>query len=266
MMLPPSSFSKVLFLLILHTCLPFTISFSLLSPTTNGLTTCNPRYRLSLDMSTSSEGWNGEVVSNSQSGTIRGCIIRNVEGTKTDWIIEIDGKEADLGKFSDAIYRKITSDAKQQNFQGFRPGTIPPHLLGSYITFSMDECAREATLEAMQQNNIRPFEDTRETFKITSISISPPKKKTKKKKGKRKKNTDILEGGTVIGKEPEWATFDSMKEAIAAGWKPGQTFSFTASNVKGQKVLDQNLVGAKAIGAGGSGLDLNNMIVDIDDL
>merc|ERR1711957_213310 len=253
----------VLILLILHTCLPFTVSFSFLPPTT--LNTFNPRCYVSLDMSTSPEGWNGEVVSNSQGGVIRGCTVENEEGSNTEWVINIDGKEADLGKFSDAIYRKITSDAKRDNFQGFRPGTIPPHLLGTYISFSMDECAREATLEAMQQNNIRPFEDTRSTFEITSISILPPKKKKKKKKGKRKKNTEILEGAEIIEKEPEWLMFDTMKEAINAGWKPGQTFSFIASNVKGQKVLDQNVVGAKAIGAG-SGLDLNNMIVDVEDL
>lgn len=49
-------------------------------------------------------------------------------------------------------------------------------------------------------------------------------------------------------------------------FKPGQTFSFIARNVKGQKLLDQSVVGAKAIGAGGSSIDLNNMMVDSDDL
>ena len=44
--------------------------------------------------------------------------------------------------------------AKSQRFQGFRPGTIPPHLLPTYYMFSMDECARETTLEAMEQNNM----------------------------------------------------------------------------------------------------------------
>jgi hypothetical protein len=53
--------------------------------------------------------------------------------------------QADLGKFSEAIYKKITSDAKQQQFQGFRPGTIPPHLQPTYRTFAMDECAREVS-------------------------------------------------------------------------------------------------------------------------
>jgi len=217
-------------------------------------------------MSDAPEGWNGEVVSNTSGGKIRGCTVEKVEGTATEWTIQIDGKDADLGKFSDAIYRKYTADAKQQSFQGFRPGTIPPHLLGTYAAFTMDECAREATLEAMQQNNVRPFEDARAEFKIESISIFPPKKRAKKKKGKRKKNTNAAEAGTAIEEEPKWITFETMKEAISAGWKPGQTFSFIARNVKGQKLLDQSVVGAKAIGAGGSSIDLNNMMVDSDDL
>ena len=85
--------------------------------------------------------------------------MQKVDGVATEWIIQVDGKDADLGKFSKAIYRKCTADAKQQSFQGFRSGTIPPHLLGTYAAFTMDECAREAILEAMQQNNIRPFDD-----------------------------------------------------------------------------------------------------------
>jgi len=219
-------------------------------------------------MSDSSEGWNGEVVSNTKGGKIRGCTVTKVEGTATEWIIQIDGKDADLGKFSEAIYRKYTAEAKAQSFQGFRPGTIPPHLRGTYAAYTMDECAREATLEAMQQNNVRPFDDARAEFKIESISILPPKKKIKKKKGKRKQSPKSVEADTVVVAEEEskWVTVDTLKEAINAGWKPGQTFSFIATNVKGQKLLDQSVVGAKAIGAGGSGLDLNNMIVDKDDL
>lgn len=228
----------------------------------------SPRGPASLDMSDSSEAWNGEVVSNTQGGKIRGCTVQKVEGTATEWTIQIDGKDADLGKFSEAIYRKYTSEAKQQSFQGFRPGTIPPHLIGTYAAFTMDECAREATLEAMQQNNVRPFDDARAEFKIGSISILPPKKKAKKKKGKRKKTNKVAEENTVVvtEEEPTWITFDTMKEAIDAGWKPGQSFSFIATNVKGQKLLDQSVIGAKAIGAGGSGLDLNNMMVDNNDL
>ena len=33
-----------------------------------------------------------------------------------------------------------------------------------------------------------------------------------------------------------WKTYPTMKEAIDAGWKPGQSFSFIAKNVRGQKV------------------------------
>jgi hypothetical protein len=40
-----------------------------------------------------------------------------------------------------------------------------------------------------------------------------------------------------------------MKEAIDAGWKPGQSFSFQAKNCKGQKVLDESKVtGAQPLG------------------
>lgn len=162
--------------------------------------------------------WNGEVVSNTEDGRIRGCSITQVEGSISEWIVNIDGVEADLGKFSDAIYRKITADAKQQQFQGFRPGTIPPHLLPTYIGFSMDECAREATLEAMSQNNIRPFDDVRTEMKFSSISILPAKKKSKKKKKKKNK----IDGATAIPEEKEedlWKSFETMKEAISAGWK-----------------------------------------------
>jgi hypothetical protein len=162
--------------------------------------------------------WNGEVVSNTEDGRIRGCSITQVEGSISEWIVNIDGVEADLGKFSDAIYRKITADAKQQQFQGFRPGTIPPHLLPTYIGFSMDECAREATLEAMSQNNIRPFDDVRTEMKFSSISILPAKKKSKKKKKKKNK----IDGATAIPEEKEedlWKLFETMKEAISAGWK-----------------------------------------------
>ena len=38
----------------------------------------------------------------------------------TEYEITIDGEAADLGKFSEAIYKKIIGDAKNQRFQGFR--------------------------------------------------------------------------------------------------------------------------------------------------
>jgi hypothetical protein len=214
--------------------------------------------------SSASNEWNGEVVSNTDDGRIRGCSLTRVENQATEWIVSIDGQEADLGKFSEAIYRKITADAKRQNFQGFRPGTIPPHLIPTYSGFAMDECAREAVLEAMQQNNIRPFDETRNEFEFESISIMPVKKKgKKKKKGKRKKGNNNAEvvAAAPAPVEPEevWKQYDSMKEAISAGWKPGQTFSFVATNVKGQELKDQDVTGAKRLGAGGSALDLNTI-------
>ncbi len=172
-----------------------------------------------------SEEWNGEVVSNAgDGGRILGCSISKVDGSQTDYEVSIDGVEADLGKFSEAIYKKITSDAKQQRFQGFRPGTIPPHLLPTYVSFAMDECAREATLEALEQNNIRPFEATRMEMTFDTVSIPPAAKKAKKKKGggknkKKKTSPDNTEPVAEIEEEPQWRTFDTMKEAIDAGWK-----------------------------------------------
>lgn len=160
--------------------------------------------------------------------------------------------EADLGRFSEAIFKKITSDAKQQRFQGFRPGTIPPHLQPTYRAFAMDECARETVLEAMQQNNIRPFTDARSEFLIESVSIPPSIKKGKKKKkgGRKKKKEDVeIPEDPVPVEEPKWTTYETMKEAIDNGWQPGQSFSFVAKNVKGQKVLGESDVkGAKPIG------------------
>ncbi len=202
-------------------------------------------------LSNAADDWNGEVVSNTADGRIQGCSITRVEGTISEWEISIDGQQADLGKFSEAIYKKICADVKQQRFQGFRPGTIPPHLVPTYIGFAMDECAREATLEALQQNNIRPFEDARESLEFSSISMLPPKKKKKKSKKKRKKSAPQGDSESTVTPEPEvvsWLTFDTMKEAISAGWKPGQAFSFVATNVKGQQLQDQDVSGASAIG------------------
>jgi len=196
--------------------------------------------------------WNGEVVSNDPSGKIRGCTLQPAgdgEAT-TEWIISIDGDEADLGKFSEAIYKKITTDAKQQRFQGFRPGTIPPHLEPTYRAFTMDECARETVLEAMQQNNIRPFESARTDMEILDVRIPPPVKK-KTKGGKRKKKTpapNSSSGEEPEGERPAWRSFESMKEAIDAGWRPGQSFSFVAKNVKGQELKDESVSGSRPLG------------------
>ena len=118
------------------------------------------------------------------------------------------------------VYNKITRDAKQQQFQGFRPGTIPPNLLPAYKAFAMNEVAMEATLEAMQQNNIRPFESIRDNIDFEQVS-TPPRKAKKKKKKKRKKGT--VEGATMEEEKdeapPEWQSFDTMKEALKAGWE-----------------------------------------------
>lgn len=157
--------------------------------------------------------WNGEVVA-AEDGRITGCEITPI--SETEFTIKIDGNEADLGKFGAAVYKKITADAKKQRFQGFRPGTIPPHLLPAYKSFAMDEVAREATLEAMQQNNIRPFDSARQEMMIEQISI--PSKPTKGKKKKDTKKTDSQEVEELI---IAWETYSTMKDALSAGWEVG---------------------------------------------
>jgi hypothetical protein len=155
--------------------------------------------------------WTGEVVAD---GRIRGCVITPV--SETEFTIQIDGNEADLGNFGAAVYKKITSDAKTQRFQGFRPGTIPPHLMPAYKTFAMDEVARETILEAMQQNDIRPFSTARSDMMIEKISI-PEKPRKVQGKGKKKKND--ADSQPVDDTPAIWMTFDTMKEALTAGWE-----------------------------------------------
>jgi hypothetical protein len=190
--------------------------------------------------------WNGQVVAGD--GRLRGCSVQPV--SLTSWNVTIDGVEADLGAFSKAIYQKILRDAKSQRFQGFKPGTIPPHLEKTYVAFAMDECARETVLEAMQQNNIRPFETCRNDLIFSSFQIPPTKLKEKKKKNKRRKvESTEVSISEEIEQKVEWKSFDSMKEAIDAGWRPGQSFSFSATNVKGQKVKEETeLVDAIPVG------------------
>lgn len=221
-------------------------------------------------LSSEDQEWSGEVVSNGDNGAIKGCSITQVPGSLTTWTISIDGVEADLGKFSEAIYRKITQDAKQQQFQGFRPGTIPPHLQPTYRAFAMDEAAREATLEAMEQNMIRPFDDSRNEILIENVSIPPPVKKSKKKKKSRKKKAasqpmkeNLDEQAETV--EDAWLTFSTMKEAIDAGWKPGQSFSFVSKNVKGQQFKNGSVTssGYSPIGSGGSAFDMNAVAAQV---
>ena len=132
-----------------------------------------------------------------------------------------------------AIYKKVTGDAKQQFFQGFRPGTIPPHLEPTYRAFAMDECARETVLEAMAQNNMTPFTGTRENLKIGSVSIPPPppakKKKGRKRSGRKARaaqlakeqaEAEAAESVEVVEEgPPKWVVFDDMQGAIDAGWR-----------------------------------------------
>lgn len=140
-----------------------------------------------------------------------------------------DGVEADLGNFGAVVYRKITNDAKRQSFQGFRPGTIPPHLLPTYKAFAMDEVAREAALEAMQQNNIRPFESARAEMLIEQISIPPKAKKSKKSKKKKKNASAEPQVEETEEAIPAWETYATMKEALKAGWEVSWTWYICAS-------------------------------------
>ena len=165
----------------------------------------------------------------------KGSQIEAVQGSDNTFIIRIDGEEAELGGVSADIYKKITESAKKEQFQGFRPGTIPPHLEPTYRAFSMDACAREATLVAMEQANISPLENARDDFRFDQISIKAPEKKPKKKKGGKKSRKDEpTPSEDLSAQAPTWLTFESMESAIKAGWKPGQDFSFVAKNARGQ--------------------------------
>ena len=176
--------------------------------------------------SSSSSSWNGEVTSNTKDGRIRGCVIQpardgvpiennsdaldrilskntdsDTMASNTEWMIQIDGVEADLGRFSLAIYKKFLQDAKQQQFQGYRRGTIPPPLLSTYKAYTMDECARETILEALEQNQIRPFDTCRNEMILYDFSLPPAStsssstkksSKSKSKNSKGKKNHPIV--------------------------------------------------------------------------
>lgn len=132
--------------------------------------------------------------------------------------------EADLGRFSQAVYKKIISDAKQQRFQGFRPGTIPPHLEPTYRAFTMDEVARETILEALQQNNIRPFESARQDMTFENFFIQPSEKKGGSSNKKSKKGSAGTEQESeVVVEKPQWLQFADMKSAIDGGWKVCQS-------------------------------------------
>jgi hypothetical protein len=119
----------------------------------------------------------------------------------------------------------LITEAKQQRFQGFRPGTIPPHIEPTYRAFAMDECARETVLEAMEQNKIRPFTDARSDILFENVSIPPaPKGKGKKKKKSGRKAAAKAAAMAepeeqAVEEVPQWRVFDNMKGAIDAGWR-----------------------------------------------
>jgi hypothetical protein len=167
------------------------------------------------------------LFSSSSSSSFKGCSITPDPSNPTVFSLAIDGAQADLAKFSAAIYKKVLKDASAQRFQGFRPGTVPPHLLPAYVSFAMDETAREAALEGMGQNGLLPFEGTRAEMEVTELAFVPGRK-GKKPKGKKKGAGEVAEG------EPEPVVAASVQEAAKAGWQPGTCFSFVAK-VKGQE-------------------------------
>jgi len=178
---------------------------------------------------------------NQMTSRIKGCEILRVGRSDTEFDITVDGDEADLGSFSKVVYKKVIMDAKQQRYTGFRPGSIPPFLEVTYRLFAMDEVAREATCEALEQNNMRPFDGCREnmTFETIIYRQSRPSKKKKKKKRKKKiEGQPILDDAKVEDNEIQepMLKFESMKEAVNAGWQPGQSFSFIARNIKAQEM------------------------------
>lgn len=66
-------------------------------------------------------GEDGESSELSKVTGFSGCSIRLPDPERiTEYEITIDGDAADLAKFSEAIYKKILGDAKNQRFQGFR--------------------------------------------------------------------------------------------------------------------------------------------------
>jgi hypothetical protein len=178
----------------------------------------------STNTNTDTNEWTGEVVSNTPGGKIQGCTIQpSTPDSLTEWVLNIDGVEADLGRFSDAVYKKITGDAKRQRFQGFRPGTIPPHLTVTYMAFAMDECARECVLEALQQNNVRPFDSARSEMVLETFSVPPvtgPVKSKKKKSGRKQKasttidTSNVKDANELDDSPPQWRTFATKSKIL----------------------------------------------------
>ena len=94
----------------------------------------------------------------------------------------------------------------------------------------MDEVAREAVLEAMQQNNRRPFDSCRQEMVLENISIPPKKSKKKKKKGGRKKNASASTEPQVEDNAPvPWETYPTMKEALKAGWEVSSALIYSCT-------------------------------------
>jgi hypothetical protein len=49
--------------------------------------------------------------------------------------------------------------------------------------------------------------------------------------------------------QQQWIKCETLDDAITAGWKPGQTFSFVATNVRGQRMLNSgDTAGARPLG------------------
>jgi hypothetical protein len=92
----------------------------------------------------------------------------------------------------------------------------------------------------------------------STSSKSNSKSKKTKKTSRKNQTTGAAMDETAATKsnsddtqsvEPSWRTFATMKEAIDAGWRPGQSFSYSAKNVRGQKVKVGTPLGTTSIGA-----------------
>lgn len=86
-------------------------------------------------------------------------------------------------------------------------------------------------MEALSQNNVKPFEKSREEATFATVSFMPPKKK--KKKGNKKKKSGAVESPPEVVEPTSFNGEDPMMEAVKNGWAPGIPFSFEAK-IKGQ--------------------------------
>lgn len=176
------------------------------------------------------------------SSSIEGCFIKP-SSDPSRYDINIDGKQADIGKFSRAIYKNIAKQARESNQQikGFRPGTIPPHLISRYRSYCMEQTARETIREGFDQRGYEVVDlaEGEEDFRWAGVSFVLAEKKKKSKKRKKNNAADGSDTSSDESNAPppppppiECADFD---DAVSRGWEPGLDYSFSAEFVKVQR-------------------------------